>query len=173
MSTGDPYQHTAYISIGSNMGNKLLNCQNGIAALPKSGKSVLKARSRFYKTEPVDYTDQDWFINAMVKIETSLDPFQLFNELKSIEQAAGRTCDIVRFGPRVLDLDIILYDDQVIETPQLTVPHPRMHERRFVLQPLCDMDPGVVHPVLKKEARQLLTPFNDDEQRIVPCSFDF
>jgi len=100
--------NTAYISIGSNIGNKLLNCQNAVTALTKSGKSVLKDQSRFYKTEPVDYTDQDWFINAVVKIETVLDPFELFTELKSIERDAGRT-DTVRFGPRILDLDIILY----------------------------------------------------------------
>ncbi len=86
----DIKNHTAYIGAGSNIGNKLLNCKQGIDALIKSGKITLKAQSRFYRTEPVGFKDQDWFINVVVKIETNLDPFQLLNELKSIERDAGR-----------------------------------------------------------------------------------
>ena len=104
-------KHTAYIGAGSNIGNKLLNCQNGIDSLAKSGTSVLKKRSPFYKTEPVDYRDQDWFINVIVKIETTLDPLQLLNQLNAIEQKTGRTRTPIKFGPRILDLDIIFYDD--------------------------------------------------------------
>lgn len=158
--------NTTYIAIGSNIGDALLNCQNGITALTTSGKSVLNSQSRFYKTEPVDYTDQDWFINAVVKIGTELDPFELFTELKAIEHDAGRTNKTVRFGPRILDLDIILYNDVVINSPELIIPHPRMHKRRFVLKPLCDIDMTIIHPVLKKEMQYLLNNLNDDEQRI-------
>ncbi|MCP4110548.1 MAG: 2-amino-4-hydroxy-6-hydroxymethyldihydropteridine diphosphokinase [Desulfobacteraceae bacterium] len=160
--------HTAYISIGSNIGDKLLNCRKGIGALEDSGKAVVKEWSRFYKTEPVDYKDQDWFVNAAVKIETVLDPFELLKELKSIEADAGRDSGTIRFGPRILDMDIILYDDIVINgTSGLYIPHPRMHKRRFVLKPVCDIDPETVHPILKKDMRSLLDNLDDKEQEIV------
>ncbi|MBU0985976.1 MAG: 2-amino-4-hydroxy-6-hydroxymethyldihydropteridine diphosphokinase [Proteobacteria bacterium] len=159
--------HTAYICAGSNIGDKGLNCRNGIEALAKSGDAVLKAQSRYYKTEPVDYQDQDWFVNVMVKIETALDPWQLLRQLKTIERAAGRGCDPIRFGPRVLDLDIIFYNNLVTDTPQLVIPHPRMHKRRFVLKPICDIDPKVFHPVLKKNVQQLLDLLGKDGQMVV------
>jgi len=159
--------HTAYIGAGSNIENKLLNCKNGIAALTRTKKTVLKDWSRFYKTEPVDYKDQDWFVNLVVKIETTLDPFQLLIELKSIERDTGRVYDPIRFGPRILDLDIILYDDLVKNSSGLVVPHPRMHKRRFVLKPICDIDPKIVHPVLKKDMQYLLDILDENEQRII------
>ena len=159
--------HTAYVGAGSNIGNKLLKCKNGIAALTEAKKTVLKDWSRFYKTEPVDYKDQDWFVNLVVKIETTLDPFQLLNELKSIERDTGRVYDPIRFGPRILDLDIILYDDLVKNSSGLVVPHPRMHKRRFVLKPICDIDPKIVHPVLKKDMQYLLDILDEKEQGII------
>lgn len=149
-------KHTAYISIGSNIGDKLLNCQKGISALTKSGRSVIIGQSNFYKTEPVDYTDQDWFVNSAVKIETTLDPFQLLYELKIIEKHAGRTEDPIRYGPRILDLDIIFYDNIVINSSELIIPHPKMHKRRFVLKSICDIDSKLVHPVLKMDMQYLL-----------------
>lgn len=161
-------EHTAYISLGSNIGNKLENCQKGVESLTSSGESVVKAWSQFYKTEPVDYKDQDWFVNAVVKIETILDPFELLHELKSIELSAGRDNDSVRFGPRILDMDIILYGNVVINgSSKLQLPHPRMHKRRFVLKPICDIDPGIVHPVLKTDVKSLLNSLADKEQRII------
>jgi len=160
-------KHTAYISAGSNIGDKLLNCINGITDLTESGASAIKAWSRFYKTSPVDFSEQDWFVNAVVKIETSLDPFELLKDMNSIQIRAGRNRDAVRFGPRILDLDIILYDDVVMDSPGLTIPHPRMHNRRFVLKPLCDIDPDVIHPVFKKAIKNLLDSLNDDEQIII------
>lgn len=163
-------RHTAYISAGSNMGDKLLNCKMGISALAESGAAVIKAWSHFYKTSPVDYKDQDWFVNAVVKIETALDPSKLLEEMVSIQAKAGRRFDMVRFGPRILDLDIILYDNAVVNSPGLTIPHPRMHKRRFVLEPLCDIDPAVVHPVLKKNLKYLLDSLVDDEQKTVVCA---
>ncbi|MDM8523311.1 2-amino-4-hydroxy-6-hydroxymethyldihydropteridine diphosphokinase [Desulfococcaceae bacterium HSG8] len=160
-------QHTAYISAGSNIGNKLLNCQDGIVAITRSGKSVLRDHSRFYKTEPVDYREQDWFVNAAVKIETSLDPLQLLGELKSIEREAGRTGDVIRFGPRVLDLDILLYDDMVIKVGDLCLPHPRMHKRHCILKPVCDIAPHLVHPVLKKDMQYLLDNLDHEDQGVI------
>ena len=164
--------HTAYIGVGSNIGNKLLNCKNGIQALTRANKVVVMDWSRFYKTEPVDYKDQDWFVNFVVKTETTLDPFQLINELKSIESDAGRTYDSIRFGPRILDLDILLYDDLVTNSSGLVVPHPRMHKRRFVLRPICDIDPKIVHPVLQKDMQYLLDRLGENEQRIIEYKCD-
>ena len=159
--------HTVYIGAGSNIGNKLVNCKNGIIALSRNQNTQIKEWSRFYKTEPVDYEDQDWFVNVVVKIETTLDPFHLLKILKSIERDIGRIDDPVRFGPRILDLDILLFDDFVTNSSGLIIPHPRMHKRRFVLKPICDIDPAIVHPVLKKEMRYLLSVLDDNEQRII------
>ncbi len=164
----DPFQHTAYICVGSNIGNKLPNCQKGIAELTRRGQCVLKEQSPFYMTEPVDYEDQDWFINAVIKISTALDPFQLLDVLKSVEKNAGRCSkEKIRFGPRMLDLDIILYDNAVINTDRLTIPHPRMHQRRFVLQPLCDIDASIIHPVFRREMQYLLNHLTPGEQKVV------
>ncbi len=160
--------HLAYLSVGSNMGDKLDNCLNGIAALTESGETGLLGVSRFYRTSPVDYTDQDWFVNAAVKIATGLSADALLASLLAIQQRMGRKADTVRFGPRVLDLDILLYDDQVIDTPRLTVPHPRMHKRAFVLQPICDIDQAVVHPLLGKTMGDLLDALDDKDQQIHP-----
>jgi 2-amino-4-hydroxy-6-hydroxymethyldihydropteridine diphosphokinase len=165
--------HTAYIGAGSNIGDKLLNCKNGISALTNTQDAAVKAWSRFYKTEPVDYKNQDWFINVVVKVETPLAPFELLKTIKSIEKDAGRMDGSLRFGPRILDLDIILYDDLVANSSELIVPHPRMHKRRFVLRPICDIDPTIVHPVLKKEMQALLDVIDENEQRIVEYRCDY
>jgi 2-amino-4-hydroxy-6-hydroxymethyldihydropteridine diphosphokinase len=115
----------------------------------------------------VDYKDQDWFINIMVKLETADDPFQLLDHIEEIQRAAGRMQDPIRFGPRILDLDIILYDDRIIESERLVVPHPRMHKRRFVLKPICDIDPEIIHPVLKQEMQILLKSLGKKEQKVL------
>ena len=156
--------HIAYISIGSNIGNRLDNCKNSLTSLAESKTSIIKSRSPFYMTEPVDYINQDWFVNLVVKIETGLDPFRLLDKLKLIENNAGRDHNAERFGPRILDLDIIMYDDFVINSPELIIPHPRMHKRRFVLKPVCDIDPHIVHPVLKRDMQYLLDSLDDDGQ---------
>ena len=159
--------HTAYISVGSNMGDKLTNCQTGINALTDSGAVRLVDQSPVYRTEPVDYLDQDWFVNCAVKIETRLDPPALLKIIQSIENGAGRVRDAVRFGPRVLDLDIILFDDLVRNDSGLIIPHPRMHKRRFVLKPICDIDPDINHPVLQQTMLSLLENLDDAGQRII------
>jgi 2-amino-4-hydroxy-6-hydroxymethyldihydropteridine diphosphokinase len=162
----NPY-HIAYISVGSNLGDKLENCRSGIAALIRSGNTRLVDQSPIYRTEPVDYLDQDWFVNCVAKIETDLDPLSLLDILKSIERAAGRVKDTVRFGPRILDLDIILFDDLVLNEPQLTIPHPRMHKRRFVLKPICDIDPDIKHPVFHRTMKSLLEDLDEKGQKMV------
>ena len=156
------------ISVGSNIGDKLKYCKDGIAALTQPGISTLKAQSLFYKTAPVDYTDQDWFINAAVQIETELSPFGLLNRLQTIQQNTGRGKQTIRFGPRTLDMDIIFYDDRILRSDQLTIPHPRMHKRRFVLKPICDIDPQIIHPLIGKSVKQLLDELDDHLQHIEP-----
>jgi 2-amino-4-hydroxy-6-hydroxymethyldihydropteridine diphosphokinase len=160
--------HIAYISVGSNIGNKLENCRNGVDALISSGSAEILEHSRIYKTDPVDYADQDWFINYAVKIQTVLDPLQLLNTLSTIQRQAGRIRNKIRFGPRVLDMDIILYDDLVIHSNKLTIPHPRMHKRRFVLRPICDIDPDIIHPILNKSMQFLLNGLDDQGQGVEP-----
>jgi 2-amino-4-hydroxy-6-hydroxymethyldihydropteridine diphosphokinase len=162
----DEISHTVYISIGSNIGKPEENCRKGISALRKTNGIQLKKMSKFYETEPVDYKDQAWFINAVVEIKTILDPIKLFNYLKLIEKKIGRSENSIRFGPRILDLDIIFFDDVVMETPDLVIPHPRMDERHFVLKPLCDINPNLVHPVLQKTIKDLLGNITKKGQRI-------
>jgi len=160
-------QNIAYISVGSNLGRKLENCRRGIIALTSCGDTALVARSPFYRTEPVDYTDQDWFINAVFSIKTPLSPEALLKRLEVIQRGAGRGESPVRFGPRILDLDILLFGDLIISTPHLIVPHPRMHKRRFVLQPLCDINSNLIHPVINQKMGDLLARLDDSEQRVV------
>jgi 2-amino-4-hydroxy-6-hydroxymethyldihydropteridine diphosphokinase len=159
--------HIAYVSIGSNIGQKRLNCQKGIFALKDSEISFLTAQSQFYKTEPVDYKDQNWFVNAVVKIETHAGPLELLKALMAIEAVAGRKRSAVKFGPRIIDLDIILYDDLVMRSRDLELPHPRMHKRRFVLRPMCDIGPHVIHPVLGKDMQNLLDGLDENQQEVI------
>ena len=165
-----PESHRAWISLGSNIGDKIGHCRTGIQGLEKSGQSVLTGISRLYCTAPVDYTDQEWFVNAAVQIDTRLNPEALLNEIRAIEKSAGRDRTGVRFGPRTLDMDILLFDQVIMKTPELILPHPRMHKRRFVLQPLCDIDPGILHPVFEKTVQELLDAVDDPEQELMPYS---
>ena len=165
-------EHFAYISIGSNLGDPMQNCCKGIDALCEDGSVELITRSPCYKTEPVDYLEQNWFINAVLYIGTRLTPLSLLDKTQSIQKRLGRKSDTVRFGPRILDLDIIFYDDMIIDSPRLVIPHPRMHKRRFVLQPICDIDPTIMHPGLGQNVQDLLNQLVTDDQDITPCSFD-
>ena len=159
--------HTAYISVGSNLGDKLANCRRGVEALVSGGEVRITGQSRIYTTEPVDFAEQDWFVNCVIRVETQLEPFELLDRLQAIQREAGRTAVKVRYGPRVLDLDLLLYDRLILDDPRLSLPHPRMHRRRFVLKPLCDIDPDVVHPVLGRAVRALLAELDEDGQQVV------
>jgi 2-amino-4-hydroxy-6-hydroxymethyldihydropteridine diphosphokinase len=162
--------HTALISVGSNLGHKIDNCNQGIAMLIREAHTDLQRQSCFYQTAPVDFTEQDWFVNAAIEVRTELDPYLLLNTLKSIEVRQGRLKNHIRYGPRILDMDIIFYDHLIVNTPGLTIPHPQMHKRRFVLQPVCDIDPLIVHPVLKKRMRDLLAAIHDSTQKVIPIT---
>ena len=159
--------HQVFISVGSNLGDKIENCRSGISGLVADGDTMLVGSSSFYRTSPVDYKEQDWFVNLVVKINTVLNPFDLLDKIHGIEKAVGRKTSTVRFGPHILDLDIIFFDDQVIHTDRLKIPHPRMHKRRFVLKTICDIEPSMVHPLLGKDMRSLLANLLDSEQSVM------
>ena len=144
----------AYIGIGSNLGRREENCLRSIDFLKEEG-IVIRKRSALYETEPWGVKDQPGFINAAVEIETDKGPQGLLETLKRIEKIMGRT-ETRRWGPRVIDLDILFYDDLAIDIPDLQIPHPAMHQREFVLRPLSDIAAGKVHPVLQKTVRELL-----------------
>ncbi len=159
---------TVFISIGSNLGSKHENCLAGIKRVDLLPDTRVVSVSSFYKTEPVDFLDQDWFVNGALKIETRLDPAALLTALKAIEQELGQFEKSVRFGPRILDLDIILFDQKILDTDHLTIPHPRMHKRCFVLRPLCDIGANSVHPVIGRSTKELLMEIeNDPDQKVV------
>lgn len=166
-------KHTAFISIGSNIGDKLAHCHDAIRRIKSDGIGLILATSSFYRTDPVDFTDQDWFLNAVLKVETSLAPLALLKGLQQIQTEAGRKSGGIRFGPRIIDLDIIFYDNLVLTHERLVIPHPRMHKRRFVLKPVCDIDPQIVHPGLGQNVGELLKQINDDNQGVYrfPCAF--
>jgi 2-amino-4-hydroxy-6-hydroxymethyldihydropteridine diphosphokinase len=142
-----------YLSLGSNMGDRQTNLQDAIALLETVGHVVRK--SSFYETEPVEFTRQAWFLNCAAAIETETAPEKLMAELLEIEQDLGRR-RTRRKGPRTIDIDILLFGDRVLSLPGLIVPHPAMHERRFVLEPLAEIAPQARHPVLKKTIGELL-----------------
>jgi 2-amino-4-hydroxy-6-hydroxymethyldihydropteridine diphosphokinase len=136
--------HIAYIGIGSNVGNKAYQCERAISEILKVDRHKLLAKSSFFKTQPIGYTSQDWFVNGVIKIETDLEPLDLLRVLKTIELHLGRT-ETFRWGPRTIDLDILLFDDSEIKTEDIEIPHPRLHERQFVLIPLAEINRDLVH----------------------------
>lgn len=160
-------KHSVYISIGSNIGDKKRNCENGLERIDASGAGCIVKVSEFYKTQPVNYTDQDWFVNAAAEVETSLSPIAFLKAMKRIERELGTVSKSVRFGPRIIDLDILLYDDIVLVSDELTIPHERMHERVFVLQPLCDINYEIIHPVMGKDIKKLLLEINGENQDVM------
>jgi 2-amino-4-hydroxy-6-hydroxymethyldihydropteridine diphosphokinase len=136
---------TVYLSLGSNLGDRVKNLQEAIAALREAGLNVTTISST-YETEPVDYLDQPWFLNIAVEAETELAPAALLQTLRGIETKMGSK-KLIAKGPRLIDMDILLFGDEEIDTPELQIPHPRMHLRRFVLEPLAEIAPNARHPL--------------------------
>ncbi len=160
-------QHIVYLSIGSNIGDKKKNIANALALLGRLNKIEVVCVSSLYKTEPQNYTDQDWFVNAALKIKTLLDPQGLLAVLKAVEKELDKDGKPFRFGPRIIDLDIVYYDDLILKTKHLEIPHPRMHERCFVLIPVCDIGAHAIHPILNLRSDELLKKIKKQETQKV------
>ncbi|QWR78001.1 2-amino-4-hydroxy-6-hydroxymethyldihydropteridine diphosphokinase [Candidatus Magnetomonas plexicatena] len=144
----------SFISIGSNMGDRAANCSKALELL-NSGDVAVKAVSSMYETKPWGIASQPDFINICVEIETTQQPAELLTTLKEIEKTMGRK-DSARWGPRIIDLDIVFYGQEIIKTESLQIPHPHMHEREFVLKPLSELAPRMLHPILNKTVEELL-----------------
>lgn len=145
----------AYIGIGSNLGDRKANCIKAVKEIADRGVIVRK-QSSLYETEPWGVKDQPRFINMVAEIETDIGPEELLRLLKSVEKDLGRQ-NTSRWGSRVIDLDILLYDDLVLAKAELQIPHPLMHQRDFVLMPLVEIAPDKIHPVLKRTIKELLS----------------
>jgi 2-amino-4-hydroxy-6-hydroxymethyldihydropteridine diphosphokinase len=142
-----------YLSLGANVGDCASHIRDAVTRLESAGRVV--AVSSLYETEPVEFTDQPWFLNCAVALETTNMPKPLMAALLSIEREMGRQRTQEK-GPRTIDIDILLYGDMIVDSQELTIPHPAMHQRRFVLEPLAEIAPEARHPVLKKTIRELL-----------------
>jgi 2-amino-4-hydroxy-6-hydroxymethyldihydropteridine diphosphokinase len=145
---------TIYLSLGSNVGDREANLRAAIAALADAGVRVTRVSS-FYETEPVDFLEQPWFLNCVVEAETELEPLALLRALREIESRMGNK-KLIAKGPRLIDMDILLYGQEMIDTPELGVPHPRMTKRRFVLVPLAEIVPKLQHPLWNASVAELL-----------------
>lgn len=146
-------EHIVYLALGSNMGNRLANIKNAISLL--TPQMTVKKKSPVYETPPWGYADQPAFLNQVVMVETYMEAEPLLGHLKRLETALGRV-ESFQNGPRLIDIDILFYDDLVLDSPPLVIPHPRLHQRAFVLVPLNDIASDFVHPVLGKPISDLL-----------------
>ena len=144
---------TVYLGLGSNQGDRRAYLEAAIARLEELGR--MTALSGVYETEPVELTRQEWFLNCALALETELLPRQLLKRILEIEHSLGRRRNRPK-GPRTLDIDILLFGRARVEAPGLKIPHPALHQRRFVLAPLAEIAPEVLHPVLKRTVRELL-----------------
>jgi len=143
---------TVYLSLGCNVGDRRANLEAAIARLRELGE--VKAVSSFYETEPVEFAAQPWFFNCAVALETEMMPRRLLGRVLALERALGRN-RLQPKGPRTIDIDILLFGNSVVDTRELIIPHPALHERRFVLEPLSEIAGGVRHPVFKRTIREL------------------
>src|SRR6476661_1102056 len=143
-----------YLSLGSNLGDSERYLREAISRLQDLG--VIRQVSAFYETQPVEVQgEQPWFLNCALAMETELMPREFLSRMLAVEQSMGRIRTQPK-GPRTIDIDILLFGNDVLDTPELIVPHPAMHQRRFVLEPLAEIAPAFMHPVLKRTVRELL-----------------
>lgn len=148
-----------FLSLGSNQGDREKNIARALFLLQKEGVEIQRVSS-LYETEPVGITAQSWFYNSIAEVQASVEPGLLLTLVKSIEQKMGRDVRVKR-EPRIIDIDIIMAEDEVIHTEDLEIPHPRMHKRNFVLAPFVEISPDTVHPVLKRHIKELLRESTD------------
>ncbi len=156
MKVNPSNNHIVFIALGSNLGDKKENLEKAIREIAETA-GVVSAISSVYETEPWEFVSPNSFLNMVIRIETSLTPVQLLRLTQKTERKIGRTSKTTdSYHDRLIDIDLILYDDLILASPGLTLPHPHLHERLFVLEPLCEIAPEVLHPVLKKSMRELL-----------------
>ena len=153
----------AYIALGSNLGDRELNLLRAIAEVGKLPESRVTALSSFYETSPVGNVNQNAFYNAVLRLSTRLDARSLLTHMLRIEDETFKRVRTIHQGPRRIDLDLLLYGDRTINEENLVVPHPRLAERRFVLQPLCEIAPDLLHPLIGKTMHELLASLKSDE----------
>ncbi len=146
-------QDRVYLSLGSNVGDREDHLRGAITRLESIARVI--SVSSFYETEPMEVTNQPWFLNCAVKVETTKMPKQLMAAILEMEREMGRLRTMKK-GPRTIDIDILLFGDAVVDSPEVTIPHPAMHERRFVLEPLAEIAPEARHPVFKKTVSEML-----------------
>jgi 2-amino-4-hydroxy-6-hydroxymethyldihydropteridine diphosphokinase len=158
---------TVYLSLGSNLGDRGLNLALARKHLEAEDVRILRASS-IYETAPRDLTVQPWFLNQVIEAETSLFPRQLLHRVLKVERAMGRKRTAPK-GPRVIDVDILLFGASTVSTPELDIPHPRIAERRFVLEPLAELAPDLRHPVMLKSVREMLAKVMDQAVRRYPA----
>lgn len=154
-----------FIGIGSNLGDSLANCRQAIKVIGAEKENKIVACSLFYLTEPVGRKDQSWFVNAVIAVETTFSPHQLIDFLMHVEKNMGRERK-ERWGPRIIDLDILFYENLICQENNLQIPHPEIARRRFVLRPLQDIAPHLVHPLLGKTVSELLDELPPGEEVI-------
>ena len=157
----------AYIGVGSNLGDKVANCRAAVEKVDSLRGCSVGARSGLYRTEPVNVEDQDWYVNGVIRVDTDLPARDLLMELMAIEASMGRVRK-QKWEARIIDLDILLYGNHRIKEEDLIIPHPLMHSRRFVLVPLKQLDPDLVHPVSGRTIWQLLRVCGETGQDILP-----
>ena len=157
-------KHTCYISIGSNIGDRVINFRNAIKKASVCGE--ITSVSSFYETEPWGYIDDKYYLNAVFKIETDLSPYELLHKLKIIEQEMGRKKkpDDILYQARIIDLDILFFDDMIINNIDLIIPHPKMYNRKYVLKPFLEINPDFICPLTKKTLVNILQESLDDSQ---------
>ena len=157
-----------FIGLGSNLGNRTENCLAAIEHL--SNFTIIKSVSSFYETQPVGNEDQPRFINAVAKVNTLLSPLNLLNSLKTVENQLGRERN-EKWGPRTIDLDILIYEDFVLDSQELTIPHKELINRRFMMEPLCEIEPWLEHPTLNKTMSTILKELDDDREVVIVGNF--
>jgi len=151
-----------FLSLGSNLGDRVENLRCALNELSLAGIEIVRVSS-FYRTEPVDFHGQPWFVNCVAEVKTNLMPLRLLQVLRSLERKLGRN-RVVSKGPRSIDLDILFYENAVVRSATLTIPHERIAERRFVLVPLCELAPNLRHPVTQRTVSEMLNDTSDKSQ---------